>query len=86
MSENFCPVCGSPLDSYYNADGLVGCASNSCWFRCQRKDLPKLCAAVEYTRCQAELARDIAVDEDHAKWLWEEGKRAWARVKEVFVV
>ena len=86
MSTGHCPLCGHKLQTYANPIGITACTNDACYFRCNTDDFPRLLVAMEYTKCQAELARDIAVDEAHAKWLWEEGKKAWERVKEVFEV
>ena len=86
MNAGHCPLCGHRLREYANPVGITACTNDSCYFRCNSDDFSRLSAAMEYTKCQAELARDYPADEDHEKWLWEEGKKAWARVKEVFGV
>lgn len=63
--------------------GIVACTNDACYFRCNAGDFDRISAAMGYTKCVAEQ-HHVYIDDEHAKWLWEEGKKAWARVKEVF--
>lgn len=81
MSENKCPVCGSELSG--SVDGIIEC-KNGCSFRCGGYALPRIAAAMDYTKCQIDLHGDFGFPESHMQWLREEGKKAWERVKEVF--
>jgi len=79
MSEMKCPCCGSEA-SDFEQTGIIEC--EECQFMCDITDFQRISAAMDLARCVADSWIDW--NEDHAKWLYDETKRAREKVMEAF--